>query len=157
MRSTCSGIGVITARIDSPVRLIDVGAHARETLDDDVDPGRVARHLPDDADRADRAAGRRARVVDLALLQDEQQHAIAAERAVDRFDRHRAIDGERLHAQRKGDRAAQRQDREFGWQRWNGAWLWIRAWRPYGYFIGSARGRQRECRELPGPSRVSCG
>ena len=126
MRSTCSGSAWIIARIDSPVRVIDVGAHAREALDDDVKPRRVARHLADDADRADPLHVVRARIVELVLLQHQQQHAIAAERAVHRFDRHRPVHRERLHAERKRDRAPERQHGKLGRQReeWS---MWIRA------------------------------
>ncbi len=81
-----------------------VGLHAREPFDDDVEPLRVAHHLPHHGDGADACQLVRRGIVGVALLHDEQEHAVAAERAVHRFDRHGAVDRERLHAQRKGHR-----------------------------------------------------
>ena len=52
-------------------------------------------------------------VVGVALLQHEQQHAVAAERPVHRLDRHRPIDRERLNAQRERHGASERQHGNF--------------------------------------------
>ena len=56
----------------------------------------------------------------LVVLQHEEQQAVAAERAVDRFDRHRPVDGERLQRQRKRDGPPQREDGEFRRKLWSG-------------------------------------
>jgi hypothetical protein len=50
------------------------------------------------------------RVLVIALLQQQQHQAVAGERHVHGFDRHRPIDGQRLQRQRKRHGASQRQD-----------------------------------------------
>ena len=51
------------------------------------------------------------------LLEQQQDHAVAGERAVDGFDGHRTADAERRHRHRQHDRAADRDDGELGWER----------------------------------------
>ena len=155
-RSTCSGSAWITARIDSPVRLItSARTRARPSTMTWIPAGLRAiwRMMPTvPIRRTSLGPG----IVDLALLQDEQQHAIAAERAVDRFDRHRPVDGERLHAERKGDRAAERQHGQFGWQRGNGVAVdsGMASLRVFHRKCAGPSTRVPGC--WPGPSRVSC-
>ena len=105
---------MICARIDVPVRVTSVGAHARRPLDDDVDAAADLRHLADHADGADLAQIVRARIVLVVVLQQQQHQPVRAQRAVDRLDRHRAVDGERLQRQRERDGAPQRKDGKFG-------------------------------------------
>ena len=123
MRRTCastsivfsafSGSGVICARSDVPVRVYDIGAHARESLDDDVDAAaRRLGHLPNHADRADAFQVLGGGLVGVVLLEDEQDQPVGAERAVDAFHRHRPVDGQRLQRLRKDHRVTERQDRE---------------------------------------------
>ena len=92
----------------------DVGAGARDPLDDDVDAAACLRHLPDDADGADAMQVVRPRVFRLGVLQHEQHEAIGTERAVHAFDRHRTVDRQRLQRHGKRHGAAKRQNREFG-------------------------------------------
>ena len=54
------------------------------------------------------------RLVGVALLQQQQHHAIARQRAVDGLDRDRPADAERRDGHRQHDRAAQRNDGKFG-------------------------------------------
>ena len=70
------------------------------------------------ADRADRPHVFRARVVFVVLLQEQQDHAVRAERAIDRFDRDRPVDRKRLQRQRKRDRTSEGKDGQFGRKRW---------------------------------------
>ena len=88
-RSADSGSGVICACIRPPSVCQLLGARASDALDEHAHAVRRLRHLADDRDRADpvQIVGRR--LVGLGLLQQQQHHAIAGERAVDRFDRHR--------------------------------------------------------------------
>jgi len=79
------GLGVDHGAHRQPRAADDVGAHAREALDNHVEARRVPRHLPDDPHGADPLHLIRPRIVELALLQHQQQHAITAERAVHRF------------------------------------------------------------------------
>ena len=51
----------------------------------------------------------RARIVGVVLLEQQQDQAVGAERAVDRLDRHRPVDGQWLQRQWKRHRAAKRQ------------------------------------------------
>jgi hypothetical protein len=51
----------------------------------------------------------------VAVLQRQEEQAIAGERAVDRLDREGAVDRERLQRQRKDHRLAQRNDRQLAW------------------------------------------
>ena len=92
----------------------DVGADARDALDDDVDAAAGLGHLADDADGADAAQVVRVRVVGLALLQQQEHEAVVAQRAVDRLDRDRPVDRQRLQCQRKRDGAAKREDGKLG-------------------------------------------
>ncbi len=82
-------------------------ARARHAFDDDVQPLWTARHLPDDADGADvvqfsDASGSSSS----PFCKQQQDQPIAGERGVDRFDRHRAVDGQRLQRQRERRRCA---------------------------------------------------
>ena len=69
VRSAISGSGMIEAVIVLPVRVTDVAPGARDALDDHLEAAGRPRHLPDDADRADRVQVRRLRVVGLGRLQ----------------------------------------------------------------------------------------
>ncbi len=92
----------------------DVTSRARDAFDEHVEArsARRLRHLADDADSANWKEITRLRIVGLGLLQREEDHAVAAERSVDRLDRHGAIDGKRLNGQREEDGAAKRDDRK---------------------------------------------
>ena len=95
-------------------------ASTTEPLDDDVDPARDLGHLTDDADGADLEQIVGSGILVLVVLQDEEHQAIHTQRAVDRLDRHRAIDGERLQRQRQRDSPSQREDGEFRRKLWSG-------------------------------------
>ena len=120
VRSKVSGIGVICARMVVPVRVTSVARARAEPLDDDVDPARDLRHLADHADGADLKEIVRSGILVLVVLQHEEHQAIHTERAVDRLDRHRPIDGERLQRQRQRDRPPQRENGKFRRKLWSG-------------------------------------
>ena len=85
----------------------------RQALDDDVDPaGRYLRHLPDGGNRPDGPQIAGLGLVFVGGLQREEQEPVAAQRAVDRVDRHRPVDRERLQRERKDDRFTKRERRE---------------------------------------------
>ena len=78
-----------------PRSRVDVRAHPREPLDDDVDAAvRRLGHLPDDTDRSNSPQILGRRLVGVVVLQDEEQEAVASERPVDAFHRYRAIHGQ---------------------------------------------------------------
>jgi hypothetical protein len=56
----------------------------------------------------------------VALLQQQQDQAIPGERGVDRFDRDRPVDGQRLQRERKRHRPPQRQNGELRWEHCRG-------------------------------------
>ena len=70
------------------------------------------------ADGADLAQLVGLRVIGIADLHHEHEHAVARERAVDGVHRHGPVDGQRLDGQREHDRAAQRQDGQARGERW---------------------------------------
>ena len=83
----------------------------RQALDDDVNPtGRDLRHLPDGGNGPDGAQVARLGLVFVGGLQREEQEPVAAQRAVDRVDRHRPVDRERLQREGEDDRFTQRDD-----------------------------------------------
>ena len=126
----------------------DVGADPREPFDDDVDAAADLGHLPDDADGADLPQVRRARVVLVVVLQQQEDQAVGGERAVDRLDRHRPVHRQRLQRQRKRDRAAKRQNRKFGGKRRSGSAI----------RLGRCRcmATARQCLLAGGPPRTRC-
>ena len=82
-----------------------VGTCPGDAFNDDVDAvGRLG-HLADDAHRTDAPEIVGRRIVGIALLQHHEQHAIAAERAIHRLDRDRAVDRQWLQGQGKRNRA----------------------------------------------------
>src|SRR5262249_44617699 len=88
-----------------------LGPRARQSLDDDVDAaGGHLRHLPNRRDRADLVQVIRMRLVVVAVLERQKEQAVAGQRPIDRFDRHRPVDRERLKRQRKDDGASKRQE-----------------------------------------------
>ncbi len=89
----------------------DIGAHARESLDDDVHAaGRRFRHLTDHADSPDSLEILGRGFVGVVLLEHEEDQAVGREGAVHAFERHRAIHGERLQRLREHHRVTERQD-----------------------------------------------
>ncbi len=91
----------------------DVGAHPRQSLDDDVDAaGRGLRHLTDDANGTDALEILSRGFVGVVVLEHEQNQTISGERAVHAFERHRPIHGERLQRLREKHRVTERQDGE---------------------------------------------
>ncbi len=73
---------------EAMVRLQELGPRPRHAFDQHADTVRPFGHLPDDRDRADAVQVVGAGLLRVALLQKEQHHAVAAERAVDGFDRY---------------------------------------------------------------------
>jgi hypothetical protein len=85
----------------------------RQTLDDDVNAtARYLRHLADGRNRPDGAQVAWLGLVFVGGLQREEQEPVAAQCAVDRVDRHRTVDRERLQGEGEDDRLAQRNDRQ---------------------------------------------
>ena len=97
-----------------------IGPHAGNPLDDDVDAAARLGHLADDGDGADPAHVLRRRIVRIVLLEQQEDQAIRAERAVHRFNRNRPVDGQRLQRQGKRDRAAERKNWQFRGESWRG-------------------------------------
>ena len=97
--------------------LQEFGAGAGDAFDKDAHTGRRLGHLADDADRSDLVQIVGPRFVSVACLEQREDHAVARQRAVYGFDRHRTADAERRHAERKHDCAAQRHDGKFGRER----------------------------------------
>ena len=92
-----------------------VRTRARQAFDDDVDAAiRHFRHLPDRGDCADLLQLIGLRLLVLGRLQGDEQQPIARQRAVDRFDRHRPRDRDRLERQRKHDGVAEGEDGKLG-------------------------------------------
>ena len=115
---TASGSGFSSA-VSTPRSLLqELGARAHDAFDEHAHAARRLRHLADDRHRADAVQIVERRLLGLVLLHQQQDEAIARERAVDRLDRQRTADAERRHRQRQHDRAAQRNDREFGREGW---------------------------------------
>ena len=112
-RSETSGSGLISARQVALVGLQELGARARDALDEHAHAALALGHLPDDRHGADPVQVVGARLVGVVLLQQQQDHAVAGQRPVDRLDRQRPADAERRHRHRQHDRAAQRHDRQF--------------------------------------------
>ena len=77
------------------LHLQELGARARDALDEHAHPGWRFRHLPDDADRPDLVQFVRPRLFRVARLEQGEDHPVAGERAIDGFDRHRPADAER--------------------------------------------------------------
>ena len=96
------------------VVLEEFRARPGDPFDEDAHAVLALRHLPDDRDGADAMKIVGSRVVGVVLLQQQQHHPVAGERAVDGFNRDRAAHAERRDGQRKHDRAAKRHDRKLG-------------------------------------------
>jgi hypothetical protein len=111
-------LGVLGLRRDGGAQQLaaaghQVGAGAGQPLDDHVDAAvRYLGHLADRDDRADRLEVARLRLIVLDGLQRQEQETVAGERAVDRFNRHRAGDRERLEGQREDDGFAESERRQ---------------------------------------------
>jgi hypothetical protein len=118
VRSKVSGSGVMCARIEVPARVTESSRTRASPSRMMLMPGPGLGHLADDADGADLPQVLGARILAVVVLQDEQDQAVAPQRAVDGFNRHATRDGQRLQRQRERDGAPERQDGEFGWKRW---------------------------------------
>ncbi len=90
---------------------------ALNALDQHAHAGGRLGHLANDGDRANAIEVVGARLFRLVLLQQRQDHPIAGERAVHRFDRQTSPDAEWRDGQRQHDRAAKRHDGHLGGKR----------------------------------------
>ena len=93
-----------------------LGAHASDALDEHAHAVLCHRHLADDRDRANLVQIVWTRIVRLGALEQQQHHAIAGERTVDGFDRHRTTHAERRNRQWQHYRATDRHHGKVGGQ-----------------------------------------
>jgi hypothetical protein len=85
---------------ETAVALEKLRARTRDSFDQDPHASRRLRHLPDHGHGADAVQIVGGWLVAVAMLKQEQHHAIAGKRAIDRFDRNRPTDAERRHGHR---------------------------------------------------------
>ncbi len=102
---------------DAALDLQKLRLRPRHTLDEHAHAGRRLGHLANDADRPDFVQVIGPRLIGVVLLEQRQDHAVAGKRAIDRLDRHRAVDPERRDTQREHDRAAEWNDGKLGRKR----------------------------------------
>ena len=107
VRSDDSGSGLMSA-FSHPFPVCRNSARARDSLDDDAHARLRHCHLADHGNCSDPMQVVRAGLVGFVLLQEQQDHAVARQRAVHRLDRARAAHPEGCNRHREHDGVAER-------------------------------------------------